>query len=531
MLADLTSEPLLLKRTQAALSDAIVKAQPDLREVAEVAAALARVQAGALAVDLTKAKQRRLRVVIARGLDQGWSDTRLREEIASVVGLDDRYTEAVERYKAGLLDNGVSRGKANQAALSYAKRLLRARASTIAATEVQTALLEAQRLMWTQQQEDGDLSRYAVRVWRVHKDERRCKVCRPMGGQRASLKAGSSYKGGMNPPVHPNCRCYEEIVDLGIVKCDPDLVGISKHLRGLHDQKTHGRRGGKQGLRPDIVRSLQAEEAKGGVRGSFAKALIRLGQEYPEVAANIRGVDISAGSLTDSDSDTAVAVTRYTANGHVILVDPSRLREAIAALDVKRKEPGFRPWGTPEIEQKYDRTTDRWWVTDDVVSDLGRDYAEAVAVHEFGHVAHWHFLATEFVEGENSDDDQHSQMVWDVRNAMDDATYVTEVKPLTNYAMKNTPEMLAEWFAGYWFGMTPKGFTDPAFVEEFERRVQVPVSLRGGVVKTDRAWHVCGGDFDGSIVESIAVGLKRQKINKARPAILQAAFDKRDGKT
>lgn len=449
----------------------------------------------------------------------------------------------MERYKAGLLDAGVSRGKANQASLSYAKRLLRARASTIAATETQMALLEAQRLLWTQQQEDGDLSPYAVRVWRVHKDERRCKICRPMNGQKASLKAGSSYRGGLNPPTHPRCRCWEEIVDLGIVKCDPDLVGIRKHLDGLHNQKSHGRRGkrkftrGASGFRPDIVENLKKiKNGPNPASAGFAMAMLRLGEEFPEIAKNVRGVDISPGATEgfDKGGSPPTAFCRYTDNGLQISADPNRIT-SYARRAWGRVRSSAPPFGIPEvgIEAK-----DESFLV---------DIAEGIAVHEWGHAAHWHFVAADWKAQEQSKDNPQGSRR--VRMAMDESKFVEGIPVLSTYAETDYAESVAEWFTAYYFELD-QGDMDQGLAAYIERAWKKPVSIKGGVIKRQHEHTNCG-DFDGSLVETRAqerltdiskiVGptgsdayvkgpLVTRKKKLKRPASLQAAFDKRDGK-
>lgn len=187
----------------------------------DVAAEVADEVAGRLIVDLSDAKKRRVAVLVRRGLEQGWDDQTLAAKIAGAVGLDARYTAAVENYRKTLVDNGTPKGRARDLARDYAQRLREHRAGVIARTEVQGALLEAQRRLWTDQQERGELSRYAVRVTRVHPD---CcsTTCRKYNGRRNSLRRDAK---GDAPPFHPQCRCYEEIEDQGIAKTHPTLIG------------------------------------------------------------------------------------------------------------------------------------------------------------------------------------------------------------------------------------------------------------------------------------------------------------------
>jgi hypothetical protein len=151
------------------------------------------------------------------------------------VGLDARYADAVERFRAQQIAAGVPKGRVEAASKKYARRLRAQRAQTIARYEVAKVLADAQRVLWGQQQIDGEVSRYAVRVMRLHKDERLCKVCRPLNGKRASLAADGGYDvqgiGHMvGPPFHPQCRCYEELVDEGVSKTDPRLWGAEMSL-------------------------------------------------------------------------------------------------------------------------------------------------------------------------------------------------------------------------------------------------------------------------------------------------------------
>ena len=190
---------------------AVLKAElPDLAEVNDEAAELARQHAAALIVGLSRTNERMVREYVARALDEGWSDATLQRRIAEKVGLDPRSARAVDNYRKGLKDAGHPPGRVDRMADAYAKRLRKHRAKVIAQSETQTALMEAQRAIWKRQQEAGDVSPWAVRVTRIHKDERLCPVCRRQNGQRRSLK---DPQGG--PPFHPQCRCYEDLVDEG----------------------------------------------------------------------------------------------------------------------------------------------------------------------------------------------------------------------------------------------------------------------------------------------------------------------------
>ena len=209
---------------EAVLSEVFAKAAPSLRAVNETAAELARERAGALVKEISDDQRQVIRRTVARAIDMGWTDAEVQQRLVGKIGLNKRLNDAVENYRQNLLAKGNQPGQVNRMVREYTQRLRAQRCMTIAATEVQKALNDGQRLLWQQQQEDGEVSRWAVRVWVLHKDERLCKVCRPMNGRRATLRKGGGYEMRVGfspgPPVHPNCRCSERLVDEGIVKAD-----------------------------------------------------------------------------------------------------------------------------------------------------------------------------------------------------------------------------------------------------------------------------------------------------------------------
>lgn len=213
-----------------ALQAVVKEAHPDFVEVNDVAAQVARTSAAALMTGASKTQKAVVASLVRRSLDQGWSEAVLRARIAEKVGLDPRSAQAVETYRSGLEKQGVAPGRRQRLVTAYAKRLRKHRARVIARTETQRALMDAQRLIWARMQQAGDISPYAVRVTVTHKDDRLCHVCRPEGGRRHSIK-----RAGGGPPFHPQCRCYEELVDQGIDKHHPvaDTGGSMDHMEDV----------------------------------------------------------------------------------------------------------------------------------------------------------------------------------------------------------------------------------------------------------------------------------------------------------
>ena len=187
---------------------------------------MVRDQAAELIVGLSQTKKKTVRSLAARALEQGWSDAMLKKRLKVVIGLDPKRAAAVENYRKGLLDAGTPPGRAERQTKAYANRLLNHRVALIADQELRMALNNAQRVVWKQMQDINDLSRYAVRVTRIHKDERLCAICRAENGKRRSLQRDLTD----GPPFHPRCRCWEELVDEGVVKTDPEAMSDTAEM-------------------------------------------------------------------------------------------------------------------------------------------------------------------------------------------------------------------------------------------------------------------------------------------------------------
>ena len=199
------------------LHGAILKAAPrtTLLNLDTLAADIARKNAGRLAVALTEARRRTIADIVAMGIEQGWSKEDVQRRIKDSIGLDPRRVRAVENYRKQLLKDGKPKGTANRLARAYSGRLVAQRAGIIADHEGRQAIADAQRQLWQEMRDMGHVTPYAVRVTKGQNDVRKCPQCKKENGRRRSLK---TEEGG--PPFHPQCRCWEELEDRGIVKAD-----------------------------------------------------------------------------------------------------------------------------------------------------------------------------------------------------------------------------------------------------------------------------------------------------------------------
>lgn len=177
------------------------------------AAAWAADHAANLVVEITDAQRQAIRALIQRAqLAEGETWESVARQLRDVVGLTERQAQAVARFRAELVSDGVGAKKVDQRAAKYAAAQLAARAETIARTEIQTATYQGQLEAWQQGMEQGELDPARTsRVWLVRDDDRLdTEVCEPMDEQRRAWDKPFRTGDGrslMMPPAHPRCRC------------------------------------------------------------------------------------------------------------------------------------------------------------------------------------------------------------------------------------------------------------------------------------------------------------------------------------
>ncbi len=203
-------------------------------------------QSADLVVGADADTKRAIRQVMASAAIEGRRPEEMVTRIARVVGLTDRDALAVENMERGLVKQGVSRGTARRRANEYSRRLLEARALTIARTEVVRAREAAKQELWEQAADAGIIRRSDVwRVWVTAEDEKvDDDLCSPLHGARARL-GGQFHRGGVTahlPPLHPNCRC-EVRLDTTNLTIVTKHAGPGPHPSGS-SQDVHGNREG-----------------------------------------------------------------------------------------------------------------------------------------------------------------------------------------------------------------------------------------------------------------------------------------------
>lgn len=214
-------------------------------------------QIKALKTDLDASTLRSLQIVLNRGQREGATPDQLVSDLADSIGLDSRYSTALQNYRQGLVAQKFAPRRINKQVSDYAKRLRKARASTITRTETQRVMSLAQDEAWRQAQQSLGVGGY--KVWIVSDDERLCPTCAPLAGEMAMID-GSFPTGIVNPPAHPNCRCatglrfpMSDIVPLAVSK--GDLPGHP--FRGNQWTKTVLHRGINLDVSPEMRSEIQ----------------------------------------------------------------------------------------------------------------------------------------------------------------------------------------------------------------------------------------------------------------------------------
>lgn len=157
--------------------------------------------------------RRAIRAAITRALSLGADPRDVARQIERLIGLTERDVLAVGNLRTRLIEEGRSDAQIERMVTKYANRLLRRRAETIAIHETMQAANRGQEALWANAVRDGLLVESEwERKWIVARDERTCKLCRPLDGKRAPMLGGSFEGGVLYPPRHVRCRCVTGLV-------------------------------------------------------------------------------------------------------------------------------------------------------------------------------------------------------------------------------------------------------------------------------------------------------------------------------
>lgn len=169
--------------------------------------------------NVTTTQIKGLRAVVRRAaVLEDMSVDELARTIRPMVGLTKPQAEANMNYYEKLLENGVSKKRAQDLSTRYAAQQHRKRAYDVARTELATAY-NTGAYEGTKQAQAAGLMGEAKKVWCTADDERVCPICGALEGQEADMDeefdgASRSWSTRLTAPAHPGCRCaiiYKEI--------------------------------------------------------------------------------------------------------------------------------------------------------------------------------------------------------------------------------------------------------------------------------------------------------------------------------
>lgn len=237
---------------RAGRAESAILGQFDIKATNPRAVSHLRRESSTLITNIDEQSREAVRVVLSRGAQGGLQPEQLVSRVRRVVGLTPRDALAAENLRRGLLNSGANPSRVERTVNAYKRRLLDARALTIARTETTDAIESARQAVWEQAVAAGLVARNAIwRVWVTHDDERVCPVCAPLDGARSRL-GGTFTKGGqsqLRPPAHPNCRCHiaYEVLGFRVQK----HAGPGNHPGTGTPQTFHSGQSVPGGVRPD----------------------------------------------------------------------------------------------------------------------------------------------------------------------------------------------------------------------------------------------------------------------------------------
>jgi hypothetical protein len=174
----------------------------------------ARARAGALVRDVSTETRWAIRRIVEQAVARGTAPRETATLLEAIVGLTERQAQAVARYRATLVAEGVRPLTVDRLTARYGARLLRFRSQNIALTETIRAANEGRRAQWQRNVAEGTiLPERWEREWVaiVPSDGRTCPYCVGQDGQRAPID-GTYPNGDTGPPGHTRCRCTESLV-------------------------------------------------------------------------------------------------------------------------------------------------------------------------------------------------------------------------------------------------------------------------------------------------------------------------------
>ena len=200
---------------------------------------------GKLIREITEAQHKAINTLVRQA---ALSDTMTVDELARsirpCIGLTERQSAQAKAFYDQLREQGVPARRALERQATYAAKLHRQRAATIAETEMAYAYNAGYHQTVTEQIASGELPPKTKKMWLTAADERVCPQCGAMEGETVLVSENFSC-GAAYPPAHPNCHCVYRLVfpkDPAYERGPEDRFAF---IRGLSEEEREHVLGGK----------------------------------------------------------------------------------------------------------------------------------------------------------------------------------------------------------------------------------------------------------------------------------------------
>jgi hypothetical protein len=183
------------------------------------AAAWAKKESAQLVTEIIEDQRNTIKDFVSASQMGDFTVTQVARNLRDVVGLTTQQTGWVDNFRNRAISDRMANGEtfeqASQRAAKeterYQQRIHRYRSETIARTEILRASSEGRNQAWQQGIAEGYISPDSMKQWSVEFDA--CEICSPLDGETVGISA--EFPDG-DPPLHPNCRCTLDLVDIDV---------------------------------------------------------------------------------------------------------------------------------------------------------------------------------------------------------------------------------------------------------------------------------------------------------------------------
>ena len=157
--------------------------------------------------------ERAIRKLIVQSIAEGIPPYDAARLIRSMVGMNRPQIAAAMKYRAELIDSGLSQGRIDRQMARYTKRKIAERAVMIARTEILSSLAQGQELSYKK-------SANVKKRWLITPVDA-CPICVELNGQTVAVTEPfqSSFVGRLQrPTAHPHCRCAIQPVPMSVAE-------------------------------------------------------------------------------------------------------------------------------------------------------------------------------------------------------------------------------------------------------------------------------------------------------------------------